>query len=91
MTDLESTIHWRQYSVGIVLALYIALFALTQFDLFRITFATGLGCAVLFLSLSWDIYVMKLTRDREKVGKNGTIADGLLMAGLMLVFLGAFF
>ena len=91
MKDIESTIHWRQYSVGIVLALFITLFALAQFNLLRLTMSTGLGCAVLFLSLAWDIYVMKLAQSRSEPGLHHKIADGLLITGLVLVFMGTFF
>ncbi len=91
MSNLESAIHWRQYSVGIVLAIFIALFSLTQFGLLPFSSALGLGCVVLFLSLAWNIYVMKLAQARSKPGPHNEIADGLLIMGLILVFIGAFF
>lgn len=91
MNDIESAIHWRQYSVGIVLALFIALFSLTQFNLLRFSFTIGMGCLVLFFSLAWDIYVMKLAQSRSKPGMHHQIADGLLITGLLLVFIGTFF
>ena len=91
MSNLESAIHWRQYSVGIVLALFIALFSLTQFGLFKFSSSIGVGCVILFLSLGWNVYVMKLAQSRSKPGWNHEIADGLLITGLILVFVGAFF
>ena len=91
MSNLDSAIHWRQYSVGIILAIFIALFSLTQFGLLLFSSGTGFGCAILFLSLGWNIYVMKLAQIRSKPGRNGEIADGLLITGLIVVFLGTFF
>ena len=91
MSNLDSAIHWRQYSVGIILAIFIALFSLTQFGLLTFTAGTGFGCGVLFLSLGWNIYVMKLAQYRSKPGWNNEIADGLLITGLIFVFIGAFF
>jgi len=91
MNQFETAIHWRQYSIGIVLALFIAIFSLVQFQLLRVTLSTGLGCVVLALSLSWDIYLMRLNHRGSDPGRQGEIADGLLITGLILVFLGAFF
>jgi hypothetical protein len=91
MNNLESTVHWRQYSVGILLALFIALFTLTQFHLLRYCFSLGLGCAVLFLALVWNIYVMKLDQSQLGPGLHHQFADGLMIAGLALVFFGTFF
>jgi hypothetical protein len=91
MNNLESAVHWRQYSVAIILALYIALFALTQFHLLRFSFSLGLGCLVLFLSLAWNVYVMKRDQTRPEPGWHHQFADGLMIAGLALVFFGTFF
>ena len=91
MPNLDSAIHWRQYSIGIVMALFIALFSLTQFGLFQFSSTIGFGCVVLFLSLAWNIYVMKLVQNRSKPGWNHEIADGLLITGLIVVFIGGFF
>ena len=88
MNQLESVIHWRQLSVAIVLALFIALFSLTQFNLLAFTFLVGAGCAVLGLSLAWNIYVMLLAGTDSKQGHHGEIADGMLITGLIFVFLG---
>ena len=91
MSNIDSAIHWRQYSVGIVLALFIALFSLTQFGLFQFSSTIGFGCVILFLSLIWNIYVMKLAQNRSRPGFNHEIADGLLITGLIVVFIGGFF
>jgi hypothetical protein len=91
MNNLESASHWRQYSVGIVLALFIALFALTQFHLMQFSFSIGLGCLVLFLALVWNIYLVKLAQSRTEPGWHHQFADGLMIAGLVLVFIGTFF
>jgi hypothetical protein len=91
MLNLESAIHWRQWSVGIVLVLFIALFSLTQFGLLAYSSVIIAGCVVLLLSLLWNIYVLKLAQSRSKPGWNSEIADGLLITGLILVFFGAFF
>ncbi len=91
MSNLDSAIHWRPWSVAIVLALFITLFSLAQFNLLEISSLIEWGCGILALSLGWNIYVMILARDRSKPGWNGEIADGLLITGLFLVFWGAFF
>lgn len=91
MSNLDSAIHWRQYSVGIILALFIAIFSLTQFNLLPFSSVIGFGCLVLLISLGWNIYVMKLAQNRSKPGWNNEIADGLLITGLIFVFIGAFF
>jgi hypothetical protein len=91
MNNIDSAIHWRHYSVGIVLALFIALFALVQFSLLRFSLSIGIGCVVLFLSLAWNIHVMKLDHSRSKPGWHCEIADGLMISGLILVFIGTFF
>jgi hypothetical protein len=69
----------------------ISLFALNQFNLLRFSPALVAGCAVLFLSLVWNGIFLKLAHSESKPGWNGEIADGLLMAGMLLVFFGAFF
>jgi hypothetical protein len=91
MHDLESSIHWRPWSVAIVLALFIAVFSLTQFNLLQWSFSIELGCAVLFTSVGWNIYVLIQAQSGKKPGWNPEIADGLLLVGLILIFLGAFF
>jgi hypothetical protein len=91
MNNLESATHWRQYSVGIVLALFISFFALHQFHLLRYSFSLALGCMVLFLALVWNIYLMKLAQSRSEPGWHHQFADGLMIAGLLLVFIGTFF
>jgi|GEM_PF-3504138 len=91
MSNLDSAIHWRQYSIGIVLALFIALFSLTQFNLLPFSGVIGFGCGLLLISLGWNIYVLKLAQNRSKPGWNSEIADGLLITGLIFVFIGAFF
>lgn len=89
--DLESAIHWRPWSVAIVLAIFLAVFSLTEFNLLQWSFSIELGCAVLFVSAGWNIYVLLRARSGGKPGLNPEIADGLLLVGLILVFLGAFF
>ena len=91
MTDLESAVRWRPWSIGIVLALFISLYALNQFGLLLITNTTWIGCGVLALSMAWNIYVMKLAKSCSNPGRNHEIADGLLITGLILVFIGSFF
>ena len=77
--------------MAIVLAIFIALFSLAQFDLLPFTGVIGFGCAVLSFSLGWNIYVLKLAQNRKNPGWNPEIADGLLITGLIFVFIGAFF
>jgi hypothetical protein len=91
MSDLESTVRWRPWSIAIVLAIFISLYALNQFGIFSINNTTWLGCGVLTLSVAWNIYVIKLAQSRSKLSGHGQVADGLLMTGLILVFFGAFF
>ncbi len=91
MKNIDSVIHWRQWSVGIILALLIALFSLNQFNFLPLTPALEAGCAVLFLALVWNGYVVKLAHSDSKPGWNTEIADGLLLTGVILVFIGAFF
>ncbi len=91
MTNLESAVRWRPWSIAIVLAIFISLFALGQFGLLLINTTTWLGCGVLALAVAWNIYVMKLAQSRSKLGPHGQVADGLLLTGLILVFFGAFF
>lgn len=91
MPDLESSIHWRPWSVAIVLALFIAVFALNQFNLLPLSFTLELGCAVLLASAGWNSFVILLARAGKKSDTHGMIADGLLLAGLFFVFIGAFF
>jgi uncharacterized integral membrane protein len=91
MNRMESAIHWRPWSVAVVLALFIALFALKQFSLLEWSFSIELGCAVLLASAGWNVYVLFLARARKNAGMHGAVADGLLLAGLLLVFVGAFF
>lgn len=91
MPNLESAVRWRPWSIAIVLAIFISLYALNQFSIFSINNITWLGCGVLTLSVAWNIYVIKLVQTRPKLGWHGQMADGLLLAGLMLVFFGAFF
>ncbi len=91
MANFESTIHWRQYSSGIILAIFIAVFALGQFHLLQVTFSILLGCSVLATSLVWNIYVMKRAHSMKGLILHPQIADGLLLAGLILVFIGGFF
>jgi hypothetical protein len=91
MADLESKVRWRPWSIAIVLAIFISLYALNQFGILSINETTWLGCGVLALSAGWNVYVVKLARSRSKLGWNGEIADGLLLTGLILVFFGAFF
>jgi hypothetical protein len=91
MKDLDSAIRWRPWSVAIVLVLFISLFALAQFNYLVWTFPVKLACAVLFLSMGWNIYILVLARLGRKPGWDSTIADGLLLAGLILLFWGVFF
>jgi hypothetical protein len=91
MSNLESAIHWRQWTVAIVLALFIAVFSLSQFHMLQISFFIELGCLVLLVSAGWNVFLMILARNRRKPGWNGEIADGLLITGLIMVFFGAFF
>jgi hypothetical protein len=91
MTNLEAAVRWRPWSIAIVLAIFISLFALNQFGLLSVNNTTWTGCGVLALSVSWNIYVMKLAQSRSKLGWHGQMADGLLLTGLILVFFGAFF
>jgi hypothetical protein len=91
MKTIESVSHWRLWAVGIVLALLISLFALNQFHLLGFTPTLVLGCLVLFLSMIWNGYVIKLNQGGAEPGWQGGLADGLLLAGLMLVFFSVFF
>ena len=91
MRNLESAIHWRPWSVAIVLAIFIAVFSLIQFHLLQWSFALELGCLVSLVSGGWNTYVILLARKGKDAGMNGEIADGLLITGLILVFWGAFF
>jgi len=91
MSNIESIIHWRQWSVAIVLALFIALFSLTQFSLLAFSTSIGMGCFFLAFSLGWNIHVMILARSHSRLGRHGEVADGLLLLGLIFIFLGAFF
>lgn len=91
MNNLESAIHWRQWSVAIILALLIALFSLNQFNLLRLTGVILSGSVVLLLSLGWNIHAMRLAHSQSNMGWNSEIADGLLITGMILVFFGAFF
>jgi hypothetical protein len=91
MSNLEAVVRWRPWSIAIVLAIFISLFALDQFGLLSINNATWTGSAVLALSAAWNIYVLKLAQTRSKLGPHGQIADGLLLTGLIIVFFGAFF
>ncbi len=91
MPDLESSIHWRPWSVAIVLAILITVFALGQFNLLELSFSIQLGCAVLLASAGWNVYVIVRARLDKKAGVNGAVADGLLLAGLFLVLIGAYF
>lgn len=91
MKTIESASHWRLWAVGIVLALLISLFALNQFHFLGFTPTLVLGCLVLFLSLIWNGYVLKLDQAGAKPGWNGELADGLLLTGMLLVFFSVFF
>lgn len=91
MANFENTIHWRQYSVGIILAIFIAVFALAQFQLLQIVFSILLGCSVLATSLAWNIYVIKRAHSGKDLSLHPQIADGLLLTGLILIFVGVFF
>ena len=91
MTHLESAVRWRPWSIAIVLAIFISLFALNQFGIFSINNTTWAGCGILGLSVAWNIYAIKLSQTRPSLGWNGQMADGLLLTGLILVFFGAFF
>ena len=91
MSHVESIIHWRQWSVAIVLALFIALFSLIQFDLMAFSTSLAIGCVFLALSMGWNIYVMVLAHSRRKLGRHAEIADGLLITGFIFIFFGAFF
>jgi hypothetical protein len=86
--NFESAVRWRQWSVGIVIALFLALVGLIRFNLVKFSFVIQLGCLVLLLSLGLNIYVIRI---RSKPGWSPGMADGLLIAGLVLVFIGAFF
>ena len=88
-SDLESSIHWRQWSVGIILLLHLALIALVRFHLVLITYWIAGGSAGLILSLGLNIYLL-LSSPPSKTPWGPAWADGLLIAGLVLL-LGAFF
>lgn len=77
--------------MAIVLAIFIAVFSLTQFNLLQWSFSLELGCAVLALSVGWNSYILLRVRSGRKLGWNGEIADGLIITGLIMVFIGAFF
>ena len=91
MKNIESAIHWRPWSACVVMVLLIALFALNQFNFLQFTTTIASGCVLLGLSLGWNLYVLLLARSRKKLGWNGEIADGLLLSGMVFVFLGVFF
>jgi hypothetical protein len=91
MPRLESNVHWRPWSIAVVLLLFIALFSMTQFNLIELSTSIYAGCGVLFLSAGWNVYVILLARSGNNLGWNAPLADGLLMAGLILIFIGAFF
>ena len=90
MANFESVIRWHQWSVGIILTLLLGLAALTKTNLIHFTFLNQLACAVLLLSLVLNLNLLK-TRSRLKLPWDNEVADGLLIVGLLLVFIGTFF
>jgi hypothetical protein len=91
LSQLDSAVRWRPWSIAVVLAIFISLYALGQFNLFSPGAATWAGCGLLALSGAWNVHVLLRARSRSKPGRHPEIADGLLLAGLILVFFGAFF
>src|ERR1035438_4121066 len=91
MNQIESAVRWRPWSIGIVMVLFVSLYALSRFGLLQINSVTLVGCGILALSLGWNILVMKGTPTGSESGLKGQVADGLLLTGLVLVFVGAFF
>lgn len=91
MPDIESAVKWRPWSVAVILAVFLSVFTLVRFGLLSFSFPIGLGCAVLCLPLGWNIAALRKGPSGERPGRNDFITDGLLVVGLALVFIGAFF
>ncbi len=91
MPNFEKAVRWRPWSVAVILAVFLSVFALVRFSLLSFSFPIGLGCAVLCLPLGWNIAALRRAPSGERPGRNDVIADGLLAVGLALVFIGAFF
>jgi len=83
-------IRWRQSSVGLITAVFLAVVGLVEFNLLRFTFIIQLGCLVLLVSLGINLYILKVISP-SKLGFSHEVADGLLIVGLALIFVGAFF
>ncbi len=83
-------IRWRQSSVGIITAVFLAVVGLVEFNLLPFTFILQLGCLVLLVSLGLNFTILKIISP-SKLGWNPEVADGLFIVGLGMIFFGAFF
>jgi hypothetical protein len=90
MKNYEPMIRWRQSSVGIMMAVFLAVVGLVEFNLLKFTFCIQLGCLVLLVSLGINLYILKVISP-SKLGMSHEVADGLLITGLVLIFVGVFF
>jgi hypothetical protein len=82
-------IRWRQSAVGIITAVFLAVVGLVEFNLLSLTFTVELGCLVLLVALGINLYILKVISP-SKLGFSHQVADGLFIAGLLLVFMGVF-
>ena len=53
-------IRWRQSSVGIITAVFLAVVGLVEFNLLPFTFILQLGCLVLLVSLGLNFTILKI-------------------------------